>query len=110
MSLNQIAMLDAAQCDDLVDRIHSAEEHWVRRLQQPMFTLGTASYLDASGGRFASYLQKARGTNPILRELFFDVYERMADVLEKELGAPVRYDDEFVARPGFHVFLYRETY
>ena len=105
MSLQQITLLDDAQCAELVDRIHGAKEHWVRRLQQPMFTLGTASYLDAAGGRFPSYLEKARRTNPVLRDLFADVYGSMADALEKELGAPVIYNDEHVARPGFHVFL-----
>ncbi len=105
MSLQQIPLYNAAECQELVDRIHGVREHWVRRMEPPMFTLGTASYLDAVGGRGEEYLQKARESNQVLREQFGDLYERMAKVLGEHLGTTAVYSDEHVARPGFHVFL-----
>ncbi|MGK0186197.1 MAG: hypothetical protein ACI9R3_001980 [Verrucomicrobiales bacterium] len=104
-ALDNAHVLDSEECTKLRQQIFDLREHWVQRHPQvPFYTLGTASYLDANGGQYASYLTKKEATNPILIDHFTWFYDRVLERASALLNAPACYDDR-LARPGFHVYL-----
>lgn len=78
-------------CDSICKRILENKEHWIRR--HNFYTFGAAAYLDS---KMTYYLNKNK-SNPILKNLFSDLYEKIADYFDAELN-----DD--LAYPGFHIF------
>jgi hypothetical protein len=68
-----------------------------------MYTLGAASYLDAHPDE-APYRRAAALYDPILREHFGGLYERLQEAMAVRLGAPTAYRPGG-ALPGFHLFL-----
>jgi hypothetical protein len=109
-ALKEITILSPTECDSVRDRIHALREHWIpRRPDEPFFTLGTASYLDATNGRAEQYRAGALRTNPVLIEHFGDLLERFLQKLSVELGEPCRIEPE-LAYPGFHVFGYHPLF
>jgi hypothetical protein len=103
--IDSVPLLDEAGCQRLRDDLFAIRDLWeARHAELPFFTLGAASYLDASKGRFAEYQEKARRFNPILREHFGWFYDLYAETLAEYSGMPCVYDDA-LALPGFHVFL-----
>ena len=109
-ALKEIEILSPAECDSIRERIHSLSEHWIRRRPDvPFFTLGTASYLDATNGRAEQYRAGAQRTNPVLAENFGELLERFLARLSAELGDRCRLEPE-LAYPGFHVFGYHPMF
>ncbi len=105
LALHDIPVLSDAECAAVRQEIFSLRDHWERRHPDvPFYTLGTASYLDASGGRAAAYAEKTAASNPLLMSHFGWLHERIAGLLAGGLGRPTFYDDRF-ARPGWHVYL-----
>jgi len=103
-SLPAIPILFADECERVRTAVFALEDHWISRAPGlPFHTLGTASYLDASNGRAAAYLSLAAETNPLLRESFAWLYERLVFRLGEVLGGEYVYDAR-LAMPGFHVF------
>jgi hypothetical protein len=103
--LQELVLLTPEECERVHDDVHALRDRWIqRRPGLPFFTLGVASYLDAVNGNFANYRERARQLNPILKEHFGFLYERLCERLSAELGMPVRLDDD-LAFPGFHIFL-----
>jgi hypothetical protein len=97
-------LLTAEECAAARAAVHDLRPHWVRREPWvPFFTLGAASYLDARHKREENYHAPARRLNPLLRERFGWLYDRLADRLSALLGAPVVYRPG-CALPGFHIF------
>ena len=85
--------------------VHELRDHWIHRhAVLPFYTLGAASYLDATGGRFAAYQELARRSNPVLAEHFGWLFNRVRQGFESLVGKPVSFGDR-LALPGFHVFL-----
>ena len=104
-SIRRLAMFSDAECRAVRDRVHALRKEWTARDPLlPFYTLGTASYLDASAGRFGAYSEAARCTNAILGENFTPLLDRLRTTLEPVLGGPVRHDTR-LALPGFHIFL-----
>jgi len=106
----ELELLSAEECAAVRDAVHELRPLWTSWFPGiPFFTVGAASYKDAQTNGLAAYLAKARELNPVLRERFSWLYERLADALSKELGRPFVYDEE-LALPGFHVFLFHESF
>ncbi len=104
-SIQQVAVLNAAEAERAWRTVHELREHWVpRRGEIPFYTLGAASYLDAANGHFAAYQERARHTNPLLAEHFGWLLDRLAEAFSRLVNWPVFYSDR-LALPGFHVFL-----
>jgi hypothetical protein len=103
--IRRLAMFSDAECRAVGDRVNALREEWTARDPRlPFYTLGTASYLDATAGRFGAYSAAARYTNAILGEHFAPLLDRLRTTLEPVLGGPVRHDSR-LALPGFHIFL-----
>ena len=101
--MTEIPLLSAAECAAARETVFALSERWIaRHAMVPFFTLGTASYLDA-GRRAPSYLESAERDNPMLREHFDWLHQRLIAALANDLGEPVALHPAF-ARPGFHVF------
>lgn len=110
MSPRELTLLTPEECSEVRDAVHAFRGEWTQwRPEAPFFTLGSASYLDASSRGFTYYQEKARRLNPILDSRFGWLYERLLGALSRELDAPFFYEDD-LARPGFHVFLGHEIF
>lgn len=96
---------------EILDRIYSVRNLWEDQAYgfAPAYTLGTATYIHAANLGEKGYRKLAQERNPILKKHFSDVYDHVAQVLEKELGMPVVYD-ELLGLPGFHIFLYHRMF
>ena len=102
--LNEFHLLTASECSHWCDVVLSAASHWKRRVHSIAFyTLGTAYYLDVDDDAFASYSLRLGKTNPVLNELFADLYELILNRFEQMFGCPFCFHDG-LALPGFHVF------
>ncbi len=98
-------VLTKEECLDLRSSVHRLRPRWIQRYRWvPFYTLGAASYLDAAQRGTATYYGLAAEYNPLLRDSFPWLYDRLAAVLRSELRAPVTYAEK-LALPGFHVFL-----
>ncbi len=104
-SLSEIPLLSEAETERAWRSVHELRPHWIQRHEElPFFTLGAASYLDATNGRFAAYQERARLSNPLLSEHFEWLLARLAAGFSDQVGKPAVYS-EHLALPGFHVFL-----
>ncbi len=101
--LSQHDILEPIECDRVLHRIVELRGHWTKRSEDGFFTLGAASYLDASPDR-ARYLASAEVANPVLKASFASLLERVRVFLEDLLGSAVAYHPRF-ALPGFHVYV-----
>jgi hypothetical protein len=102
--LSQHDVLDAADCDRASETTLSLREHWTQRSPAAtFFTLGAASYLDASKSQ-PHYLELARASNPMLERNFGWLHEKVKSFFEELLGERAFYDHTY-ALPGFHVFV-----
>ena len=102
--LNDVALLNAADIARALQSLFALRAHWTPRQSLPFYTLGAASYLDASGG-FAAYRAGAERTNPILAEHFGWLHDRLCAVVSERVGEEAVCDAR-LALPGFHVFLF----
>lgn len=103
-SLLSLPLLTEPECQDLRSTLYGLKAHWLRRHPQlPFYTLGAASYIDAAQDPQV-YYQNAQCHNPLLRDRFHWLYDRVAMVLAERLQAPVVYP-EHLALPGFHIYL-----
>lgn len=104
--LSQHDFLSVEECQTIKTHLIALQKHWINRAggMLPFFTLGAASYLDASDEDDSLYRQMAAQYNPILSTNFATLYEKLAKKLEELFKMPVSYAEE-VALPGFHIFL-----
>lgn len=108
--VSELSVLTGDECRAAAGEVLALEGRWTRRNPDlPIYTLGTASYLDAASGRAAEYRATARATNALLAERFGWIHERLLAALAEELGAPTFFHDDF-ALPGFHVFTFHESF
>jgi len=107
-AVQQFPILDPAECVRVRNEVHALREEWTaRNPYAPFFTLGAASYLDATPRDRARYVAHLARTNPILQSHFGWLYERLATALTAMTGQPARYPVGTAERalPGFHIFL-----
>lgn len=107
--ITQIPMLSEEECLEVRSAIYDLKKLWYFR-ERGKATLGAASYMDAiikdKARQF--YYAKAKLFNPLLRKHFGWLYERLSNVLTKELEKPVCYQETF-ALPGIHIFFPKPT-
>ncbi len=103
LPLSQHDILTAHECVEARERVVAQKEHWTERGKGSFFTLGAASYLDATDD-VGKYRAGAMATNPVLQGSFDWLHERVRDFFEDLLQEPTFYDREY-ALPGFHIFL-----
>jgi hypothetical protein len=102
LPLSQHDILDVSECQQTLDRVVRLRNHWTVRSADSFFTLGAASYLDATT-RHDVYLEGARERNPILQTSFDWLHERVRIFFEELLEEPVFFRSDY-ALPGFHIF------
>jgi hypothetical protein len=101
--LSQHDVISAPECEEIRDQVMALEGRWTERSEGSFFTLGAASYLDASRDR-ELYLNRAMITNPVLQKSFDWLHDRVRQFFEELLGETVFFDSEY-ALPGFHIFV-----
>jgi hypothetical protein len=83
--------------------VHDLRQVWIiRDPELPFFTLGAAAYLDVPLGP-ALYERFRQLYNPLLREAFAPLLERVRTCLACHLRGPVDWHPA-AALPGFHIF------
>ena len=106
----ELALLSSEECAHVREAVLELRPLWTSWFPGiPFFTVGAASYKDAQTNGLAAYREKARATNPILMERFGWLLERLRAELSRAFGAPFSFDEE-LAVPGFHVFLYHDSF
>ncbi|WP_164015778.1 hypothetical protein [Pyxidicoccus trucidator] len=102
--ITSLELLTPDECARLVAHIKELRAHWIPRGNNPQstsfFTLGAAIYLDEP----SEYRAVAERNNPLLREHFAWLYERLTEFLSRQLRAPVELAPG-LGHPGFHVWL-----
>jgi hypothetical protein len=106
--VESIPVLTADEARSVVEDVHAERAQWTTRnpgTEFQFYTLGAASYLDASQRQFERYQTSARQSNPLLMKRFGWLLERLRRAVSSAVDGPVRYDDR-LALPGFHIYLY----
>ncbi len=104
-SAKAVDVLSPDECVKTHQAVHRLRMQWEQRDPElPFFTLGAASYLDAAQGEPALYRAKAGMLNPLLWTHFEWLYQKLAQILEREMGCHFFFDSD-LALPGFHIFL-----
>ncbi len=99
-----LPVLTELECQEIRSAIYALKADWLRRNPYlPFYTLGAASYIDAAQN-VQTYSELAQRYNPILRDRFQWLYEKVALLLSEWLQAPVEYPSQ-LALPGFHIYL-----
>ncbi len=107
--VERLDVLTTEETARIAAEIRTLEPHWTQRNGfAPFYSLGAASYLDAARDPDA-YYAGAQMVNPILREHFGWLEERVATALAKHYQMPTCFHDKF-ALPGFHMFLSSKTW
>lgn len=99
-----IEVLDGEACADLVQRLLSITDSWQERHAlddqiHSFHTLGAATYLDTP----ETYGPVAAAANPVLRDNFGDLLDRVGHAITARTGHPTQLSDD-LALPGFHIF------
>lgn len=103
-TIRRFSVLDEEECARARHVLYSMRKCWRQRSSEvPFFTLGAASYID-SRPRVDSYYEHVMRENPILRENFAWLYERVIDALANHLDGPISLEHD-QALPGFHLYL-----
>jgi hypothetical protein len=104
LTINDVELLTAAECLAIRSVVCNLRDVWIQRHPSlPFYTLGIASYLDASQNNQEDYYNKSRQYNPVLQKHFGWLYDRLANALSKQLDGAVSYAEN-LALPGFHIF------
>ncbi|MBS2040620.1 hypothetical protein JST97_36880 [bacterium] len=93
--------LTPEECAQISQQVLKLEPHWEARLGPYHFaTLGCAAYLDVDENH---YQEKSTSLNPLLRQTFGHVYERVRLYFTQLLQETAYYDEAY-SYPGFHLF------
>lgn len=104
--LKEMDFLSSEECQRVVSKLHGIQSFWTKRDKKfavPFYTVGAASYLDATKD-VNEYYELAQRHNILLESYFKWLYEKLKTKLEEVLETPVAYAERF-ALPGFHIFL-----
>lgn len=102
--ITTIDVLTPEQCARAVESVHAFSDHWLPRGSEQLrfYTLGAASYIDASRDR-ALYDRHATENNPLLAEHFGWLHALVREALSAHLGQAC-VQAPGLALPGFHVW------
>lgn len=108
--VTDLAILTAQECAQVRASVEALQDHWIQRHPVlPFYTLGASNYFDLAYLAEPPYAEIASTANPALRRELGWLYERLADVLSRQLQAPVVYA-QALALPGFHIFLTHKAF
>lgn len=79
-------------CNSICKKVLDNKKYWIDRMNS-FYTFGAAAYLDSK----MTYYFNSKKSNPILKDLFSDLYKKIADYFGAELNDELAY-------PGFHIF------
>lgn len=98
-----IQLLSAEEAKSVYDRVMSLQDEWMLRLpgDLALHTLGVGTFPDKSNGSTV-YFDKLESSNKMMRDNFSDIYDRVLEYFNKELG-PTKYAPG-LALPIFHIF------
>jgi len=107
-------LFDENEVDELLKIILETPDNLFCQRFDGMKTLGAASYLDiknqnsakywhSSGSDLKTYLSMANDYNPILRNLFSNVYQKLCNFFSSEFGVFCELHPN-TAVPGFHIY------
>lgn len=103
--VTSLPLLTESECAQLKLTVEELQEHWIQRHPTvPFYTLGASNYFDIAYNPELPYYRMAQQYNPILRQHFAWLYDRLSVCLSQHLQAPTAYR-ESLALPGFHIFL-----
>lgn len=104
MDFQEHDLLTLEECADVSQAVMAQRGAWQLRAKPGFYTLGAASYLDASLLRdiYASSLAQ---TNVVLAGAFPQLYQSLQGFFGQLLGERCYYHDGF-ALPGFHIFAF----
>src|ERR1043165_9380510 len=104
-----LEVLTAAEANEVEAGVDAERAQWQRRHpHSPLFTLGTASYVEGPRTGFSGYMAEASRTNPMLSTRFDRLFERIRMKVAAFVGGDARYEDR-LALPGFHVMFPYES-
>ena len=101
LPLSEHELIGATECAAIAHRVLGLRSHWTRRSSGEFYSLGAASYLDATRGP-EPYLAAARVTNKLLLDHFGGLYDRIVAFFRELLDEEVSLDVERAA-PGFRM-------
>ena len=102
--INSINLLSDLECEQASSIVYSLKESWIHRHPfAPYYTLGAATYLDVIRNKH-DYYGLAKVNNLILIKSLDWLYEKLIEILETYLQAPVKLTQD-KALPGFHIYL-----
>ncbi len=102
--IDNIDLLTQEECQKVRSVVYELKKFWIKRnFILPFYTLGAASYLDATK-KLENYCHKATQYNPILEQQLTWLYQKLEKKLIQYLKAPTIYCDD-LAKPGFHIYL-----
>lgn len=102
--MDHVPVLSQEECEQVCHGVNALRESWTPRRDRLFYTLGVASYMDATHGQFPGYRQKTAVLNPLLIRHFGWLYDRVANSFADYLGEPCIYDPN-LSYPGFHIFI-----
>ncbi len=96
--------LSLEDCAVVAQKVRDLQSQWLPYpydSDEPSFyRLGASTYLDIYVNL---YMKVLRHTNPVLKESFGDLYQRLCQQIESRLQSPVELADN-IAYPGFHIY------
>jgi hypothetical protein len=99
-----IDLLTREECDRIAADVLSLRDLWKPFPNplgvKPLYYLGAARYIEEP----SLYAMHAAQMNGLLKQQFDPVYDKLIDLFQRELGAPVRLWEDG-AYPGFHIFV-----
>lgn len=92
------------ECLNIINKLDGIKEYWTYRCSNgpsSTYTLGAATYQDCHD--LDNYYKSSIATNKIILNTFSQEYERILEVLNKEVGpSELEYD---LSVPGFNIFV-----
>jgi hypothetical protein len=101
LSIPEHEIYSKSQLREIVASVLSLKEHWLRRPETGVYTLGIASYLD--GVQVRDDASRVSANNDFLKTHFSEAFGILLSFLRSYLGREARFSDA-LPLPGFHIF------
>jgi hypothetical protein len=108
-AIEQLDLLSRDECTRVHTTLETLRPHWIKRhAVAPFYTLGASNYFDIAYNPDLPYYRLAGRLNPLLREHFGWLYDRLLGALAVRLDAPAGFTAN-LAVPGFHLVFPHES-
>lgn len=104
--ISELDFLTREEATNTLEKVRALKARWIDRSHgfYPFYTLGANLYIDSSEDDESQYRRMAEEHNPILKENFQNLYDKLFALLQEAYKVPVTFVEGF-AQPGFHIFL-----